>query len=244
MALPFDAVKLVQAGLAAAERAGCASQSVLSLGYPDILAAEGELKALFGGERAAGIEYRADSETIARWHGLPGGQRIPDSLNFFALLGYDLEVLDVAPVRGGELIHDLNQPVPERLHARYALVIDPGTLEHCFNIAQAAKNVAHMVAPAGCVFHGNPLNMYNHGFYNLHPTWYHDFYLANGFQIETMCAIANPARAPQRYEVPATARFAQTVPESSVYLLARRVAMQPIVWPTQTKYRNNPGLKG
>lgn len=244
MALTPDALKLVQHGLLASERGGCESQTVLSLGYPDILASADELGSLFGGDIATTLTYRGDSEAIARWHGMPAGTRIPEAVNFFVLLGYDLEVLDVATLRGGELLHDLNQPVPPHLHRRYALVIDAGTLEHCFNIAQAARNVAEMVAPGGCVFHGNPLNMYNHGFYNLNPTWYRDFYAANGFEIEALHAIADPVRARNRYAVPHTQRFRETLPESSLYVLARRVSERPIVWPAQTKYVSNPTLTG
>lgn len=244
MALTPESLRLVRAALDAVQRTGCDSQAVLSLGYPDILPAPGQLTELFGTELAAALEYRPDSESIARWHAMPSGTRIPDSTRFFALLGYDLDVLDIVAARGGELIHDLNQPVPDRLHRRYALVIDPGTLEHCFNIAQAAKNVAEMVAPGGCAFHGNPMNLYNHGFYNLNPTWYHDFYTANGFELEVMHAVVDPLRAFSRYAVPRTGRFREAPPDSSLYVLARRVSEAPVVWPTQTKYVRNPGLKG
>jgi len=244
MALTPESLRFVRAGLDAVQRSGSESQAVLSLGYPDIIASTGELTELFGADLAAALEYRADSESIARWHGMPSGTRIPDSAQFFAFLGYDLEVLDIVAARGGELIHDLNQPVPRELHRRYALVIDPGTLEHCFNIAQAAKNLAEMVAPGGCVFHGNPMNLYNHGFYNLNPTWYHDFYAANGFELEVMHAVADPLRSFSRYAVPPTGRFRDAAPDSSLYVLVRRVSDAPVVWPTQTKYVRNPGLKG
>lgn len=244
MALTLESLRFVHAGLEAAQRNGCESQAVLSLGYPDILAGASELGELFGGAVAAALESRSDSESIARWHGMAAGTRIPDSQRFFALLGYDLEVLDIAATRGGERLHDLNQSVPPNLHRRYALVIDPGTIEHCFNIAQGAKNAAEMVAIGGCVFHGNPMNLYNHGFYNLNPTWYHDFYGANGFELELMHAVVDPLRAFARYAVPHTERFHKAAPESSLYVLARRVTDVPVVWPMQTKYVRNPGLKG
>jgi len=160
-----------------------------------------------------------------------------------ALLGYDLEVLDVVEARGGELLHDLNEPVPTRLHRRYALVIDPGTLEHCFNVAQAACNLAEMVAPRGCVFHGNPLNMFNHGFYNFNPTWYRDFYAANGFEIELIEGVADMVRDPKRFEVPLIERFGGVPANASLYVLARRVADTRIRWPVQSKYVSNPALK-
>ncbi len=244
MALPLEALRVIRLGLQAAARGGCESQRVLSLGYPDILAGPGELGGLFGEHLAPLLRFREDSEAIARWHGLPAPTRIVESVHFFALLGFDLEVLDVVEARGGELLHDLNEPVPQRLHARYALVVDPGTLEHCFNIAQAAKNVAEMVAPGGCAFHGNPLNMYNHGFYNLNPTWYSDFYAANGFRLESIEGVADPIAALQRFEVPATGRFAAAPPNSSLYVLARRTGAAAVRWPTQTKYVRNPALKG
>jgi hypothetical protein len=244
MALTPESLRLVRAALDAVKHSGCESQTVLSLGYPDILASSTQLTALFGAELNGALEYRTDSESIARWHGLPNGTRIPDSAQFFALLGFDLEVIDIVATRGGERIQDLNHPVPQELHRRYALVMDPGTLEHCFNIAQAAKNVVELVARGGCVFHGNPMNLYNHGFYNLNPTWYHDFYAANGFVVEAMNAVVDPLRDFYRYDVPATKRFREAAEESSLYVLMRRVSEAPVVWPTQTKYVRNPYLKG
>jgi hypothetical protein len=245
MALPPEALRLVQLGLQTAARAGCVSQRVLSLGYPDILASPEQLGALIGTELMAGLRYRPDSEAIARWHQVSATvPKLVDATHFFALLGYDLEVLDIAQARGGEILHDLNQPVPPRLHRRYALVIDPGTLEHCFDIAQAAKNIAEMVAAGGCVFHGNPLNMFNHGFYNLSPTWYHDFYSANGFALERLQAVADPVGAMQRFEVPATKRFGGMPENCALYVLARRTADLPVRWPMQSKYVSNPDLKG
>jgi hypothetical protein len=245
MALPPEALRLVQLGLQTAQRAGCESQRVLSLGYPDILATPEQLGALIGAELVPALQYRQDSEAIARWHQVAGGQsKVVDSAHFFALLGYDLEVLDIAQARGGEILHDLNHPVPQRLHRRYALVIDPGTLEHCFDIAQAAKNIVEMVAAGGCVFHGNPLNMFNHGFYNLSPTWYHDFYAANGFALVRMQAIADAVGASRRIEVPATARFGGMPENCALYVLARRTEDVPVRWPMQSKYVSNPELKG
>jgi len=241
MALPLEALRLIHTSL---QGMNCESQRVLSLGYPDVLAAPEQLSQLFGAQLLPGLQYRDDSAQIARWHGMPETTKVVEAAQLLALLGYDLEVLDVVEARGGEMVHDLNEPVPASLHRRYALIIDPGTLEHCFNIAQAAKNVAEMVAPGGWVFHGNPMNMFNHGFYNLNPTWYHDFYAANGFKVELVEGVVNPVRQLQRFEVPLTGRFGGVPPESSLYVLARRESEAPVRWPTQTKYLNNPTLKG
>jgi hypothetical protein len=241
MALPLEALRLVQISL---QGMNCPSRKILSLGYPDILASPEQLAKMFGPQHLQAFRYRDDSPQIARWHGLPETTRIVEAAHFLGLLGYELEVLDVVEARGGEMVHDLNQPLPGELARRYALIIDPGTLEHCFNIAQAAKNVAEMVAPGGWVFHGNPMNMFNHGFYNLNPTWYHDFYAVNGFKVELVEGVVSPVRQPQRFQVPLTGRFGGVPPESSLYVLARRESEAPVRWPTQTKYVKNPTLKG
>ena len=65
-------------------------------------------------------------------------------------------------------------------------MIDAGTIEHCFNIAQAILNAAQAVAPGGHVFHAPPMTMLNHGFYNLNPTLFHDFYGQNGWTVERL----------------------------------------------------------
>lgn len=162
----------------------------------------------------------------------------------FARLGYELEVFEVVAARGGEIVHDLNEPLPERYRERYAVVLDAGTLEHCFNIAQAARSVAEMVARGGAAIHGNPVNMYNHGFYNLNPTWYHDFYAHNGFEIELMRLVVDTVRNPRLAEAPPHARFHGVPEDTTILVVARRAEIRPVAWPVQRKYRDNPTLRG
>jgi hypothetical protein len=240
--ITLDVLRSVLEGIG---RTGCASRKVLSLGYPDILASPEHIRAIFGDAVASKLEFRSDSAAILRWHNAEAmTDRVADAKCLFALLGQELEVMDLVATRGGEIIQDLNDPVPEHMRERYAVVLDAGTLEHCFNVAQAAKNVAEMVALGGAVIHGNPLNMYNHGFYNLNPTWYHDFYETNGFAVEFLRLVTNPVFAPQVAEVPAFQRF-RGIPDDSVLLVvARRAGLQTVRWPVQRKYRDNPTLSG
>jgi hypothetical protein len=234
-----DALKKVQA-------AGCESRRVLSLGYPDILASQAQLARLFGSETVQKLGVRADSESILRWHHATGvTDRVVEASALFAALGFELDVLDIAEARGGEIIQDLNEPMDSALIGRYAAVIDAGTLEHCFNIAQAAKNVASAVALGGFVMHGNPLNMYNHGFYNLNPTWYHDFYEDNGFTVSSVQIVIDAvSETPRVANAPPFGRF-QSIPDNaSLLVIAHRKAITELKWPVQRKYRNNPTLRG
>lgn len=247
MALVALTLDLIKNLLPKIEARGCSSRRIMSLGYPDIIATTDQVRQIMGDDLFSQLKYRDDAAAILRWHsggagGKDGDGKVVDAGHLFSLLGYELDVLDLVEARGGELLHDLNVPLPPDLHRRYALVIDAGTLEHCFNIAQAVHNVADLVAVGGAVMHGNPISMYNHGFYNLNPTWYHDFYEANGFAIELLKLVVDPVKAPRMADLPPYERFSG-VPENAVQMVVvRRDAVQPVVWPVQKKYRDNPLL--
>lgn len=243
MALVVPLLRVLGAALANLEAAGCSSRRVLSLGYPDVIATSQELREIFGERVASAVAHRADSAAILQWHGMATSGRVPEASSLLSLLGCELESIDIVAARGNELIQDLNEPVGEHLFGRYAAVIDAGTLEHCFNIAQAARNAAAMTARNGVVLHLNPLNMYNHGFYNFSPTWYRDFYETNGFEIERLEIVWNVSQGASSTAAPAFKRF-QGVAENSLLLaVARRREVREIRWPTQRKYRDNPTLR-
>jgi len=212
-------------------------------GYPDLLVPAQQMSAVLGAERAARLTVRADSRKIAAWHGLEKVlDRVFDSHSVFRELGYQLDVIDIYAARGGEIIVDLNQPLPADFLLRYDLIIDPGTCEHCFNIGQAAINLAGMMKQGGFLVQVMPLNMLNHGFYNINPTWFHDFYPANGFQIQFLRGVSNIVWDPQVFDLPAFDRFREVPPDSLIIAVVKRQEISPFKLPTQHKYQVNPGL--
>jgi hypothetical protein len=101
---------------------------------------------------------------------------------FFRLLGFsEYEDIDVDSSEGVSVVHDMNTPVPIRLHERYDFICENGTIEHIFDIKTAMGNIAHMVKVGGVVSHGSPMDAFNHGFYNFSINFFNDFYRANGF---------------------------------------------------------------
>ena len=200
---------------------------VASMGYPDIIAPLPAIGILVDLGR---LEYREDSKKICHRHGLKE-RDIPDAHSFFRLFGYELDVYDVVQERGCEIILDLNEPCPYTF--QYDIVLDVGTLEHCFNIAQALSNMAMMVKEGGTIIHENPFNCGNHGFYNLNPTLFNDFYDANGFKVLECKLVTRDGRAAT---VPATERFSFTAEEVNVFAMAKRLKVQPLRYPVQTKY--------
>jgi hypothetical protein len=112
---------------------------------------------------------------------------------FFAHMGLDLTAMDVSAYEGAEIIHDLNLPIPSDLHGRFKTVIDGGTTEHVFDVRAAFRNIADLLAPGGLAIHISPCNNYvNHGFWQLSPRSFFDFYHVNGYEDLQMTMIVSP----------------------------------------------------
>lgn len=208
---------------------------VASFGYPDIVAPDNDVVRWLGKREC---EYRADSEEICRWHGMEK-RRIPDARSFFGAFGCKLDVFDVAEIRGGEIVRDLNEPWNDYFYAcgsEYDFVLDVGTIEHCFNIGQAMINMVCMLNANGIIYHGNPFVMGNHGFYGLNPTFFADFYGQPGFELLWCKLLPKGATADKAIEVPLTQRFGFSGSETNIFAAARRTEFRAINFPMQTKY--------
>lgn len=216
---------------------------MLSLGYPDILVEEGVVEELFGAGVAGQLSYREDSAEILNWHGFSDKiSQVIDSDHFFSLIGVNCAYIDIVKSRGIERVVDLNDPLPEDLIEQFDFLLDPGTIEHCCNIGQALMNVAMALKQDGYVCHYAPLSMFNHGFYNINPTLFVDFYGQNDFKLEFMAAAAGDRFAPDLVEIPEIERFTAP-PDASTLIIARRLKVSNLTWPTQSKYLMNPDLK-
>lgn len=210
-----------------------AGDAIASMGYPDIIFPEDKLKELLG-DKFANLTYRADSEQICKRHGCKLHQ-VPDAESLFEQFGASLDVYDIVEERGCEIVLDLNYPFPKQSCEQYDYVLDVGTLEHCFNIAQALVNMACLLKVGGVIFHENPFNWGNHGFYNLNPTLFHDFYTDNGCQV-LECKLL-PRGTNEALEIPLTKRFVYGGKEANLFTIASRTEVVDIEFPTQTKYR-------
>lgn len=205
---------------------------VCSFGYPDIIAPLEAVKEMMGPIDFCQILYREDSEEICKRHHI-AKRKIPDAESVFDTLGCELDVFDIVQERGCEIPLDLNYEIDEALHETYDIVLDVGTLEHCINICQAAFNMAGLVKKDGYIIHENPANWLNHGFYSLNPTWYADFYAANGFKLLDCCLVTRDGR---KITVPLTSRFKFTAEEVNVFAIAQRTEVKSFVFPVQSKY--------
>lgn len=214
---------------------------IAAMGYPDMLATQAQVDQELAKRSAdaSQLTYREDSAAICKRHG-KALRQIPDAHSFFSLMGAELHVFDIVRERGCEIICDLNYPLaPEHL-GQYDLVLDVGTLEHCFNVGQAAINMAMLLKVGGVILHQNPFNVGNHGFYGFNPTWYSDFYGQAGYKL-LHCRLTTEDKI---YSTPLEDRFkfADGV-ECGLFAMAQKLQDLAPGFPMQAKYRKMAALK-
>jgi hypothetical protein len=115
----------------------------------------------------------------------------------------------------------------------YDIIFDIGTLEHCFNISQAMQSISLFCKTDGLIIHSNPMTMLNHGFYNLNPTFYYDFYTYNNYEFLT--SIMGVGEGVGFVDLPQTQRFNSDA--KVVCCIVRKTKDSTIVWPMQSKYK-------
>jgi hypothetical protein len=167
---------------------------------------------------------------------------------FFRYLGAStVDSLDVSDYEGCTIVHDLNDPLPDELVARYSSVVDIGTLEHIFDFPQAMKNCLDAVAVGGhyvCITPAN--NLFGHGFYQFSPElFYRILSPSNGFVVECMLLRAD-RRLARWYSImdPAVVGDRVTLAGASpayLYVVGRRLEQRQLfdVHPQQSDYTVN-----
>lgn len=115
-----------------------------------------------------------------------------------------IESIDYSDYEQASVVHDMNRPVPQALQGRFDTVINSGTLEHVYNIAQALDNVSAMCRPGAQIVHILPANNFcGHGFWQFSPELFFSLYApANGY-VDTEVYIADLKNVDQWFRVQA-----------------------------------------
>lgn len=108
---------------------------------------------------------------------------IIETTDFFKKINCETDYFDFEEIRGGEIITDLNYPIENKYHNNYDLIIDTGTLEHCFNVAVAFENMCKLAKIGGLILTAAPMTKINHGFWNFSPCAYQNYFEQNNFKI-------------------------------------------------------------
>jgi SAM-dependent methyltransferase len=126
---------------------------------------------------------------------VPGYCGSRDDGAFFGWLGFrEVHSCDVSAYERPTFVMDLNDgrmtAAWKAYHDGYDTIYDGGTLEHVFHLPNALANIHDLLAPGGRIIHANPCSGYlDHGFYSFSPTFYYDYYTANGYRIDA-CTLA------------------------------------------------------
>jgi hypothetical protein len=154
----------------------------------------------------------------------------------------EIRSMDASPFEAASDVHDLNEPIPSSLKARFSAVIDGGTLEHVFNFPQAIANALEMVELGGHLLLITPTNNEDgHGFYQFAPElFFRVLSPENGFSMERV--LLKEHLDPHWYEVTDPAKLGRSQFRSRgtayLYAVARRVELvRPFRrWPQQSDY--------
>lgn len=210
----------------------------IAFGYPDLLLTRAEIVQIFGIPEDIHIPTRTDSSDIIQWHNRQDSLgTIFDTNALFMALGLHFKYVDIYKHRNIEEIIDLNIPINEKLRNKFDILIDPGTSEHIFNIGQSFLNIKQALTIKGAAIICAPISKYNHGFWNINPTAYYDFFRSNGFEIHAItCAKEEKDGTITRFDVHHTQRFKGIPEDCLLCCVAQKIEECEDTWPTQTKY--------
>lgn len=93
---------------------------------------------------------------------------------FFQAAGArEVVAIDASDYEGADVVHNMNDPVPDDLRERFDQVIDGGTIEHVFRPDQALANIMRMMRVGGSAIIWTPANnLCGHGFYQFSPEFF------------------------------------------------------------------------
>ena len=232
----------ILATLVAQKRASLPSDVLIPaacLSYPDVLVDQSLLTDVLGEGSLHAFTPREDQESVLAWHGNSSSKiTLYETADILVGLGINPSFFDVATFRGPEKILDLNEPLPTNLRGKFGLVIDTGTLEHCFNVGGAFKSMCELVALGGHALTMAPMTIINHGFWNFSPTAYWDAFEQNGFEILLLRGVRKENGRVEIFEIidKATSRFLVDG-ETVAICCAKKVRQQEFKWPVQSKYK-------
>jgi len=206
-------------------------RKVLCLGYPDCLVDSHTLVEIYGPEFIQKIPEDPKANEIRAWHKKSSLPRIYDMLYLLRHHDFEPTIFDSINHRGFEVIVDLNEPLPADYLEQFDLVIDTGTLEHCFNVGTAFKNVCQSIKKDGVFMTAAPITKLNHGYWNFGTIVHKDGFEWNGFEILDQSFYKNGV------QVSDTEINKKRIPLLIVgTAIAKRKEIKDWTWPIQRKY--------
>ena len=169
--------------------------TVLTLGRQTMYASPDQARQLLlkYGLTPATSEFSLDSLTKQT---LSDGQTRVSDVDFFKMLGADdVKALDVSDYEGADIIHSLNDPIPDELEGICDFMVDGSTLDNIYGPSTALRNVARLLKVGGRCILDNRGNAAEPGiaYMMFSAPWFFDFFTANNFQYcQVWCLVHLP----------------------------------------------------
>lgn len=132
---------------------------------------------------------------------------------------------------------DLNAPLPPL--GEFDVVINHGTAEHVFDVAQVFRSMHDACKPGGLMIHEAPFTGWlDHGFYCLQPTLFYDMSAANGYEL--LSVAIEEIQSKQVIDVESREAMTALLPNvpnnAMLYVVLRKAADAPFRVPLQGYY--------
>ncbi|PQQ41088.1 hypothetical protein C6H65_11275 [Photorhabdus luminescens] len=115
----------------------------------------------------------------------PYSQYCNDKAVISSLFGVSPKVMDITDEYYVDFRQDLNYKVGNCYEQKFSFILDAGTIEHIYDICTALNNIDAMLVKGGLVVHITPAHGFlDHGYYQISPQLYYDFYSSRGYQIQ------------------------------------------------------------
>ncbi|MBT3489777.1 MAG: hypothetical protein HON68_09290 [Gammaproteobacteria bacterium] len=90
-------------------------------------------------------------------------------------------VMDISDYEGANIIHDLNDPVPESLHSKFDFLYTGGCLDNVFNPVSLLVNSTNLLKEGGRIAHYETFQGLLGAYLMFSPEWFFSYYAINGF---------------------------------------------------------------
>lgn len=130
-------------------------------------------------------DFLLDCDKAGAYHRVLSGIQTINDAAFFRLMGLESFSSDANAYEDCDYLMDLNAgPAADLAGKQFDAVLDGGTVEHVFHLPNALANVHRLLKTGGCVIHVGVANgNVDHGFYQISPCFFLEYYEANGYEI-------------------------------------------------------------
>jgi hypothetical protein len=204
------------------------------------------------GRQMAHLYHKDIIDRIEVWCGVRLENKKPVDDFYRALGATEITYLDYSDFEGATLVHDLNQPLPERYHEKFDTVIDGGTMEHVFQYPTALKSCMQAVTLEGSIILVTPAtNMMGHGFYQFSPElFFRVFSQNNGYELGRILLwhanswyhVPDPASIGGRAEL-RTSKWGELCVSAKRIQIGEIFTSPPLQSDYVTEWSGNDGLK-